>query len=88
MDRPSACGTIMAVLLDKRVESAVEVQKALTKHGCVIRVRLGLHETSKDYCADEGLILLQLCATGEEVAALEADLTAIAGVRVKSMSLA
>ena len=81
------CGAIMAVRLDKRVQSAVQVQEALTKHGCAIRMRLGLHETSKDYCAEEGLILLQVCATAEETAALAADLSAIEGVRVKQMVL-
>ena len=81
------CGTIMAVRLTRRVNSAVQVQEALTKHGCVIRMRLGLHETSKDYCAEDGLILLQVCATAEETAALEADLAALEGVRVKTMAL-
>jgi hypothetical protein len=81
------CGTIMAVRLARRVDSALQVQEVLTKHGCAIRMRLGLHETAKDYCAEEGLILLQVCATAEETAALEADLAAVHGVRVKTMAL-
>jgi hypothetical protein len=77
----------MAVLLARRVDSATEVQRILTKHGCMIRMRLGLHETSKDYCAEDGLILLQLCGEPQEYAALEADLSALDGVRVKTLRL-
>jgi hypothetical protein len=84
-DKP--CGTIMAVMLDSRVDNAVAVQSVLTKHGCAIRLRVGLHETSKEYCANWGLILLQLCATCCEAEAVKADLEAIAGVKVKSMTL-
>jgi hypothetical protein len=87
MEKKSVCGMIMAVLLAQRVNSAVEVQNVLTKHGCMIRMRLGLHETSKDYCAEDGLILLQLCGLPEEYAALAAELSALAGVRVKTLSL-
>ena len=81
------CGSIMALRLDKRVHSAGPVQEVLTKHGCAIRMRLGMHETSKDYCAEDGLILLQVCGTAEEIAALAQDLAAVEGVRVKTMSL-
>jgi hypothetical protein len=77
----------MAVRLARRADSALRVQEVLTTHGCAIRMRLGLHETSKDYCAEDGLILLQVCATAEEAAALEADLAGIEGVRVKTMAL-
>ena len=81
------CGTIMAVRPARRVASALCVQEVLTKHDCALRMRPGLHETSKDYCAEDGLILLQVCAASEETAALEADLAAVEGVRVKTMSL-
>jgi len=78
--------TIMAVLIDKRTKEAPKVQEALTKHGCIISVRLGLHETG-NICADDGLVLLSLCGTRKEVAALKRDLLAVKGVRVKAMEL-
>ena len=87
MEDQGFCGSIMAVLLSKRAESALEVQKVLTEHGCIIRMRLGLHEASKDYCAEEGLILLHVSGSGEEAAALERDLSSVEGVRVKTMEL-
>jgi hypothetical protein len=53
----------------------------------LIRTRLGLHEVDKDYCANWGLVLLQLCGCGPEVEAPKTDLEAIEGIRVKSMTL-
>ena len=38
------CGYIMAVLQEHRVETATKVQEILTRFGCNIRVRLGLHD--------------------------------------------
>ncbi|MEO0078705.1 MAG: hypothetical protein ABIK86_06890 [candidate division WOR-3 bacterium] len=80
------CRTIMAVLVDKRTEEAVKVQEVLTKHGCIISLRIGLHETSR-VCSDQGLILLNLCGTKKEVAALKRDLARIKGVKTKTMVL-
>jgi hypothetical protein len=87
MEDQSVCGLIMAMLLSKRVESAVEVQKILTQYGCSIRMRLGLHEASKDYCAEEGLIVLHVCGSEEEAAGLERELSSLEGVRVKTLEL-
>lgn len=56
------------------------------KNGCIINVRLGLHEI-RSVCADEGLILLYLCGAKKEIAVLKNDLCKIKGVRVKTMEL-
>jgi len=76
----------MAVTLSKRIAEAVKVQETLTRHGCIIRMRLGLHETG-DVCADDGLVLLHLCGTAKEVAALKTDLNKIKGVKAKTMTI-
>ena len=81
------CGWVVAFKLDSRVENAAKVQDVLTKHGCTIRARLGLHETSKDYCANFGIIILQCCGAEGEVGALVADLNAVVGVAAKSLCL-
>jgi hypothetical protein len=80
------CRTIMAVSISKRIAEAVKVQQALTKHGCIIKLRVGLHEAG-DVCADDGLVLLHLCGTKKEIAALKADLGRIKGVKVKTLEL-
>jgi len=81
-----SCRTIMAVTISKRFAEAVKVQQALTKHGCIIKLRVGLHEAG-NVCADDGLVLLHLCGTKKEITALKADLDKIKGVRAKTMTV-
>ena len=83
----ASCGWVVAVKVDQRTDNAVRVQEVLTRHGCLIRARLGLHETSKDYCANFGLIILHCCGSAEEVASLVGDLNGISGVTAKSLGL-
>ncbi|OPJ59115.1 hypothetical protein [Clostridium oryzae] len=79
--------TIMALSIDPRVEHAPQVQTVLTKHGCIIKTRLGLHETSEDYCENRGLILLKINGKKDEINELEQELKDVEGVNVKSMTL-
>jgi hypothetical protein len=81
------CPTIMAILLKHRTEGAVRVQEILTKYGCHIKVRLGLHEGAVNACSEEGLILLQLCGTDLELNAFLAELNAIPQVKAKMMQI-
>ena len=76
----------MAVRISKRIAEAVKVQQVLTKHGCIIRLRVGLHEVG-DVCADDGLVLLHLCGMKKEIAALKADLGRIKGVKAKTLEV-
>ena len=78
---------IMAILQEQRVETAIKVQNVLTKYGCHIRVRLGLHDAAIDSCSPSGLILLQLCCDSAVLQELEDELTAIESVKVKYMTL-
>lgn len=81
------CKTIMIIKMKQRHETAVKVQDALTKFGCIIEVRLGLHETSKDACSDDGIVILKLCGDGKEHLKLEEALNNIDGIRAKSVNL-
>lgn len=81
------CPIIMAVLQEKREETAVKVQDVLTKYGCYIRVRLGLHDAALDTCSPHGLILLQLCGDDIPVQDIQSELEEIPKVKVKYMSL-
>jgi hypothetical protein len=78
---------IMAILQEHRVETARQVQDILTKYGCHIRVRLGLHDAAVDSCSPSGLILLQLYCQPILLTELEHDLEAIPSVKVKYMTL-
>lgn len=82
-----SCGSIVAFKLDGRVENAAKVQEVLTKYGCIIGARLGLHDTSKDNCANFGIIILHCCGAEDDIKGLVADLNSVAGICAKSMSL-
>ncbi|GAA0180718.1 hypothetical protein SH2C18_33620 [Clostridium sediminicola] len=77
--------TIMAVSINPRNEYAPKVQEILTKKGCIIKTRLGLHNLEEDNCSRKGLILLELCSKNSEVMELKEELTKIEGVSVKTM---
>ncbi len=84
----AACNQIMAIRIGDRDENAVKVQGVLTKHGCEIRTRLGLHDQEEgNVCSPSGTLLLQLCGTPEQGRAVEADLNKIAGVKAKFVDL-
>ena len=79
--------TIMAVTIDPRSLHAPQVQTVLTKHGCIIQTRLGLHEVRPDSCSETGLIILHIHSDLDEVKILEKELLDVEGVKVKYMIL-
>ena len=52
--------TIIGIKISNRLESAVSVQEILTKYGCIIKTRIGLHEEINGQCSPRGLILLEI----------------------------
>jgi hypothetical protein len=81
-----ACYNVMLVLVNNRTKNALKLQEVLTKSGCLIKVRLGLHDAG-DSCADEGMIILQLTGLKEEILQLEMDLNKVNGVKAKLVEL-
>jgi hypothetical protein len=73
--------------MDNRVDNAVNFQETLTKNGCKLRARIGLHEVSEDACSNDGLIILQPCGKSEEVEQLVHDLNKLEGITAKLMDL-
>ncbi len=78
--------TIMAVLVNYRSKHAGEIQNVLTKHGCLIKVRLGLHEAG-NVCSENGLIILQLEGEKGEIMAFHDELNGIEGLTAKLMEI-
>lgn len=72
---------ILGVHVTERVKRAADVQSVLSKHGRIIRTRLGLHHVHNDF----GLILLELYGEERECEEMHAALAAIEGVEVKEM---
>ncbi|MDL2236884.1 hypothetical protein LJC56_03505 [Christensenellaceae bacterium OttesenSCG-928-K19] len=82
-----SCYYIIGLRLDNRTHNAAKLQEVLTGHGCNIKVRLGLHEASEEFCANDGLIMLQPCGEKEQIESLLAALNGLEGVKAKLIDL-
>ncbi len=77
---------IMVVKIGARREDSPKVQEVLSKFGCSIKVRLGLHE-AESVCSDEGILILQLCGDRKEMHKLEEALNQMDRVKAKMVVL-
>jgi hypothetical protein len=78
---------IMGITINLRTAHAPAVQEILTKYGCLIKTRLGLHETDEKACSEQGIVLLQLIGNDEEIEKLKDELLIITGVKVNTMKV-
>jgi hypothetical protein len=76
---------ILGIWITDRVKDSSQVQNILTKYGCSIKTRLGLHETEEDSCVSCGLIILELTGDLQECMKLENELLLIEGLETKKM---
>lgn len=77
---------IMGIQVGNRESEALKVQELLTKNGCIIKTRLGLHESSEELCSITGLIILEFLPDKEnEIAIIEKELAALDSIVVKKM---
>ena len=76
---------ILGVLITDRQKEAGKVQNVLTKYGCSIKTRLGLHEVTDDVCSTSGLLLLELIGDASEMDKLEKELVNIEGTQTQKM---
>ena len=78
--------TIFGVHITARTENVPAVQAVLTKYGCSIRTRLGLHDADSTSCSPSGLLLID--AFGPEAEAFYKELQTLKGVHVQRMDFA
>ena len=76
---------ILGICISNRVKNAIPIQDLLTKYGCSIKTRLGLHEASDNTCSPTGLIIIELTGDLNEQMKLENELLKINGVEVQKM---
>jgi len=76
---------VVAVLISRRTDDAAKLQQVLTRHGCVIKTRLGVHEV--DGCREDGLVILHACGAASELEDLVSDINAQSGIRAKQIML-
>jgi hypothetical protein len=78
--------TIFGVHISKRVESVPAVQAVLTKYGCNIRTRLGIHDADSTSCSPSGLLVVDVF--GAAVEDFYKELQAVEGVDLQRMDFA
>lgn len=78
---------VMTIKVDTRTREAKDMQGILTRHGCIIKTRLGIHDTPMDACSEQGIIILYVIGTEEEVKTLKDDLCNLSGLKVNYMDI-
>lgn len=78
--------TIIGIKLTNRLELSHEFQSILSKFGCAIKTRIGLHSNCSNVCANWGTILLEVIDESK-ISELKHELSQLEGTRVQSMSL-
>ena len=73
--------------MENRIENAVKFQETLTKNGCKIKTRLGLHEVSDNACSNDGIIILQPYGSKEDVEALVKEFNNLEGITARYIDL-
>ncbi len=76
---------ILGVQVTNRIKNALEVQEVLTKFGCNIKTRLGLHEVTDAVCSTIGLLILEMYGDIKQIKEMESQLKAVHGIVVKKM---
>lgn len=51
---------IIGIQVDNRIEEATKLQELLTKYGCLIKTRIGLHDMGEYKCLNYGIVLIQV----------------------------
>jgi len=74
---------IVLVHIKDRMANSGLVQKILSEYGCSIRTRIGFHEASEEFCATNGLVILQMIDKDKEIIT---KLGKIKGVEVKGLN--
>lgn len=78
---------ILGVLVGKRKDAAVNLQKILTAWGCIIKTRLGIHDGVLDKCSEQGLLILELCGSDDQNQELARKISVIKGVKSEIIEL-
>ena len=78
--------TIIGIKLTNRIELSNDFQNIISKYGCAIKTRIGLHSTCSSVCANWGIILLEIIEE-DVITDLKKELSQLDGTRVQSMTL-
>lgn len=74
---------ILGIKLPNKLNNAVEFQKILTDFNCIIKMRIGMNNSSI-FCSSSGIILLQIDNKPEAIM-LEKTLLEISEIEIQRM---
>lgn len=74
---------IIGIKLPNKKTNAVELQKILTEFNCIIKMRIGLNNSSI-FCSSSGIILLQI-EENDNALLVEKSLLEISGIEIQRM---
>jgi hypothetical protein len=75
--------TIFGIHISHRTENVPGVQAVLTKYGCSIRTRLGIHDADNSSCSPSGLVLVDVF--GPDTEPFYMELSQLKGVDLQRM---
>ncbi|NBL00771.1 MAG: hypothetical protein EOM50_22790 [Erysipelotrichia bacterium] len=77
---------IMGIQLQDRMNDATIFQSLLSKYGCSIQTRVGLHDTAANSCSPSGLILLDFVNDADDDAQkFEKEVLSLDNVNIQKM---
>jgi hypothetical protein len=79
--------SILLILIENRADHAPKTQKVLTKWGCIIKTRLGIHDGVLDNCSNQGLLICELVGDRDTQQQFTDQLNAISGVKAKLVDI-
>lgn len=77
---------ILGIKIPNRISTSPIFQDIISKYGCIIKTRIGLHSTCSNICANYGIILLEIIDNSELIH-LKKALLKIDGITLDSMNL-
>lgn len=76
--------TILGIRLHNRNSSSTRFQEILTKFGCAIKTRIGLHSAENGVCSPHGIILVEVIDDAQAIE-LEKALLCIENIEIQRM---
>ena len=59
--------TINGIPLENRIEESIKLQENLSKYGCSINTRIGLHDMGDYKCLNYGVVLIEVVNNINEI---------------------
>ena len=79
--------TILGIKLTNRTKTAPIFQQILSKYGCNIKSRIGLHDVKEGVCSPDGIILLEVIGDDKTISDMLSELKSIEDIKLEKMIL-